>query len=63
MTNKPDCEITTTNHAIEGYLEGFPEGNGLADDLDKLINLCQRLKRDTTCLVTIKYVLPEVDEP
>lgn len=59
MTDKPDCTIETTCGAMDAYLEGMIEGNDFADDLDKLIELSQKLKRDLTCHLVIKYTEPE----
>lgn len=53
--SKPDCNIDTDTAAIDGYLEGMIIGNDFADSLDKLVELSQKLKRDITCLITVKY--------
>lgn len=62
---EPDCTFETTTVAIDAYLEGMVEGNTFADDLDKLVELSQKLGRDLTCLVTVKFNMnsePENDE-
>lgn len=59
--SEPDCTIEASTAQIDAYLEGMIEGNSFADDLDSLITLSQKLKRDLTCVVTVKYV--EIDQP
>lgn len=56
---EPDCTIEATTTQIDAYLEGMIEGNDFADDLDKLIELSQKLKRDLICHITVRYTEPE----
>lgn len=62
MTDEPDCTIEATTTQIDAYLEGMVEGNDFADDLDKLIELSQKFKRDLTCHVIVKYAEPKEDD-
>lgn len=56
---EPDCTIETTQGEIDAYLEGLIEGNGFGNNLEQLIELSQKLKRDMTCHITVKYTEPE----
>ena len=59
---EPDCTIETTTVAIDSYLEGMIVGNDFADSLDKLVEFSQKLGRDITCVITVKFDMNEPAE-